>query len=49
MSKQGIYDFLHSLDVCKICILRYLNGRCTDYLDVDKSLQEVVCYNIIFN
>lgn len=43
MSQQGIYDFLQSLNVCKICILRYLNGRCTEYLDVNKSLHEVVC------
>lgn len=42
MSKQEIYDFLRSMDVCRVCVLRYMNGRCTDYLDVDKSLREVV-------
>lgn len=30
MSKQEIRDFLSELDVCKVCILRFMNGRCED-------------------
>lgn len=41
MTDQNICDYLNELDVCKICILRYLNGRCNEYLDVDKSLEDV--------
>lgn len=54
MSKQDIYDYLYDLDLCKICILRYLYGRCTDYLDVDKALLEVsnhlfLVFNVFLN
>lgn len=41
MNDQNIYDYLKDLDICKVCILRYLNGRCNEYLNVEKALQDV--------
>lgn len=38
MSKQEIHDYLNELDVCKVCILRFVNGRCED---IAKSFEGV--------
>lgn len=41
MSKQQIYDFLNEFDLCSVCILRYLNGRCIEFENVEKAYQDV--------
>lgn len=46
MSKQEIFDYLKELDLCKACLLRYLDGRCNEYEDLDKSFRNVsFCLN----
>lgn len=41
MSKQEIYEFLKEIAVCDICTLRYLNGRCNEFEDVEKAFENV--------
>lgn len=41
MSKQEIYDYLKELDLCDICILRYLMARCFGVEDIDQTFLTV--------
>lgn len=41
MSKQEIYDFLNGIDVCDMCILRYLSTRCDEFENVDRAFENV--------
>ncbi|XP_065085561.1 putative tRNA pseudouridine synthase Pus10 [Ochlerotatus camptorhynchus] len=35
-----IYSYLRSVSCCRICCLRYLNGRADDFLNVDEGLKK---------
>lgn len=46
MTKQEIYDYLREINCCKVCCLRYFNGRADDYVDVEKSFASVSIFTL---
>ncbi|EAA00441.4 AGAP012003-PA [Anopheles gambiae str. PEST] len=39
--QKGIYDYLRSVDCCRVCCLRFLKGTKEEFVDIDAALKKV--------